>query len=178
MANTRREERKPRVVERDAFEKYLVERKSVVKVTQGGRHNRYSVLVVVGDKKGQVGYATGKSKDFAIAMEKATNAAKKNLVKVPVINGTIPHDVEGKHNSTKVLMLSAKQGTGIIAGSATRYVLELAGYTDITAKKHGSNNKLNMVIATIEGLKSLRTAEQIAELRGKTVEEIGGTSNE
>lgn len=178
MANAKREERKPRVVEQDAFEKYVVDRKSVVKVTAGGRHNRWRILVVVGDKKGQIGYGIGKSKDPTIATEKATNAAKRNLVKVPIIDGTIPHEMLGKYNSTKVVMLPAKQGNGIIAGSAVRYVLELAGYTDITAKKHGSNNKLNMVLATIEGLKSLRTVEQIAELRGKTVEEIlGGASN-
>lgn len=176
MANTKREDRKPRV-EQDAFEKYMVERKSVVKVTSGGRHNRWRVLVVVGDKKGQIGYGIGKSKDITIATEKATNAAKRNLITVPIINGTVPHDIIGKHNSTKVLIMPAKQGNGIIAGSATRYVLELAGYTDVTAKKHGANNKLNMVIATLEGLKALRTAEQIAELRGKTVEEIGGVSN-
>ena len=178
MANTKREERKPRVVEQDAFEKIVIDRKSVVKVTAGGRHNRWRILVVVGDRKGHIGFGLGKSKDPTIATEKATNAAKRNLITVPIVNGTVPHDVLGKYNSTKVVILPAKNGNGIIAGSAVRYVLALAGYTDITAKKHGSNNKLNMVLATIEGLKSLRTAEQIAELRGKTVEELlGGATN-
>ncbi len=174
MANTRREDRRPRV-EQDAFEKYVADRKRVVKVTQGGRHDRWRVLVVVGDKKGQIGYGIGKSKNMSTAVEKATNAAKRNLVSVPIVNGTLPHDVIGKYNSTKMIMMPAKQGNGLIAGSVARYVLELAGYQDVTVKKHGSNNKLNMVLATLEGLKQLRTIEQIAELRGKTVEELGGS---
>lgn len=177
MANTKREERKQRA-EQDGFESRVIEKNRVVKVTAGGRRDRMRVLVVVGNKKGQIGFGVGKSKDMATATEKATNSAKKNLVSVPIIDGTIPHEIVGKHNSTKVLIMPAKKGNGIIAGSAVRYVLELAGYTDITAKKHGASNKLNMVQASIEGLKSLRTAEQIAELRGKTVEEIvGGETN-
>ena len=176
MANIKREDRKPRV-ERDAFERYVVESKNVVKVTEGGRQRRASVLVLVGDKKGKIGYGLGKSKDKAIANEKAVNTAKKNLINVPIVDGTVPHDVVGKHNSTRVLIMPAKKGNGIIAGSATRYLLSLAGYTDVSAKIHGSNNKLNIILATLEGLKSLRTAEEIAALRGKTVEEIGGTPN-
>ncbi len=168
----KREERKPRVVENDGFDKKLVEIRRVTKVVKGGRTLRFSALVVVGNKKGLVGYGMGKAAEVSVAVEKATQSAKKNLIKVPIVNGTIPHEITGCFSSTMVLMLPSKEGTGIIAGGAARSVLELSGIRDITAKNHGSSNKINCVKATINGLTSMRTAEQIAALRGKTVEEL------
>ena len=167
----RREERKPRV-QNDGFDKVLVEVRRVTKVVKGGRTLRMSALVIVGNKKGQIGFGLGKAIETNDAIEKATQQAKKNLITVPIVNNTIPHEVVGKYSATSILMLPSKEGTGIIAGGAARSVLELTGIKNITAKKHGSNNKINVVRATFEGLKALRTAEQIAELRGKTVEEI------
>ncbi len=168
----KREDRKPKVVENDGFDKRLVEVRRVTKVVKGGRTLRFSALVVVGNKKGLVGYGLGKAAEVSVAVEKATQAAKKNLIKVPMVNGTIPHEIVGKYSSTKILMLPSKQGTGVIAGGAARSILELSGLKDITTKTHGSTNKINGVKATINGLTSLRTAEQIAAFRGKTVEEL------
>lgn len=168
----KREERKPKVVENDGFDKRLVEVRRVTKVVKGGRTLRFSALVVVGNKKGLVGYGLGKAAEVSVAVEKATQAAKKNLIKVPMVNGTIPHEIVGKYSSTKIIMLPSKEGTGVIAGGAARSILELSGLKDITTKTHGSTNKINGVKATINGLVSLRTAEQIAAFRGKTVEEL------
>ena len=168
----KREERKPRIEVSDGFDKKLVEVRRVVKVVKGGRTLRFSALVVVGNKKGQIGYGIGKAAEVSVAVEKATQSAKKNLITVPIVDGTIPHEVVGKFSSTSIIMLPSKQGTGIIAGGAARAVLELSGIKDITAKNHGSTNKINGVKATFKGLLSLRTKEQIAELRGKSVEEI------
>ena len=169
---TKKEDRKPRVEVSDGFDKKLVEVRRVVKVVKGGRTLRFSALVVVGNKNCQVGYGIGKAAEVSVAVEKATQSAKRNLINVPIVNGTIPHEVIGKYSSTSIIMLPSKQGTGIIAGGAARAVLELSGIKDITAKNHGSTNKINGVKATIQGLLSLRTKEQIAELRGKSVEEI------
>lgn len=168
----KREDKKPKVVENDGFDKRLVEVRRVTKVVKGGRTLRFSALVVVGNKKGLVGYGLGKAAEVSVAVEKATQAAKKNLIKVPMVNGTIPHEIVGKYSSTKILMLPSKEGTGVIAGGAARSILELSGLKDITTKTHGSTNKINGVKATINGLTSLRTAEQIAAFRGKTVEEL------
>ncbi len=167
----KKEERKPRV-QNDGFDKVMVDVRRVAKVVKGGRTLRISALVVVGNKKGQIGFGIGKAVEANEAIEKATQQAKKNLITVPIVNDTIPHEVIGKFSSTSILMLPSKEGNGIIAGGAARIVLELSGIKNITAKKHGSNNKINVVRATFEGLKLLRTAEQIAELRGKSVEEI------
>lgn len=169
----KREERKPRNNQvNDGFVSKLVDVRRVVKVVKGGRTLRFSALVVVGDKKGHVGYGTGKAAEVSVAVEKATTSAKKNLITVPIVDGTIPHETIGKFSSTSIIMLPSKQGTGIIAGGSARAVLELSGLKDITAKNHGSTNKINGVKATIKGLLSLRTKEQIAELRGKSVEEL------
>ena len=133
---------------------------------------RFSALVVVGNKNGLVGMGIGKANEVPEAVEKATAAAKKNLISVPIVGTTIPHDIIGKYGSSSVHMFSAPQGTGVIAGGSARAVIELAGIKDIVTKSHGSNNKINGVRATIEGLKLLRTREEIAALRGKSVEEI------
>ena len=168
----KREFRKPRIEEKDEFDKKLLEVRRVTKVVKGGRTMRFSALVVVGDKKGRVGMGTAKASEVPMAVEKATKAAKKNLVNVPVVNGTVPYETIGKFSTTRVIIMPSKAGTGVIAGGAARSVFELAGYTDITSKIHGSTNKINTVRATLNALKDMRTAEQIAMLRGKSVEEL------
>ena len=146
----------------------------VTKVVKGGRNFRFSALVVVGDENGHVGVGLGKSIEIPEAIRKGIDDAKKNLVKVPVVNTTVPHNIIGQFGKGKIYIMSALEGTGVIAGGATRAVLELAGYTNVRAKSVGSNNPRNMVNATINGLSRLRTAEEIAELRGKTVDELFG----
>ena len=168
----KREFKKPRMEERDEFDKKLLEVRRVTKVVKGGRTMRFAALVVVGDKKGRVGMGTAKAAEVPMAVEKATKAAKKNLVTVPVVNGTVPYETIGKFSTTRIIIMPSKAGTGVIAGGAARSVFELAGYTDITSKIHGSTNKINTVRATLNALKDMRTAEQIAMLRGKSVEEL------
>lgn len=165
-------ERRERKREESEFDKALVSVRRVTKVVKGGRTMRFSALVVVGDRKGTVGIGTGRAKEVPSAIDKATIQAKNNLKKINVINGTIPHDIVGKYGTSKVLMLPAKQGSGVIAGGSARAVLELAGIKDIVTKIHGSTNKINCVKATIRGLLSLRTKEGVALARGKSVEEI------
>lgn len=172
MAQQKREFRKPRVEEKDEFEKKLISVRRVTKVVKGGKNMRLSALVVVGDKKGKVGMGISKAIETPAAIEKAGKSAKKALINVPIIDGTIPHEVIGKFAKTSVKMLPAKQGSGLIAGGAARQVLELAGIKDISAKIYGSTDPINVVRATLNGLKSLRTKEQVAMLRGKSVEEI------
>lgn len=167
----KREERKSKVVS-DGFDSKLIEIRRVAKVVKGGRTLRFSALVVVGNKKGQIGFGTAKSRENSEAIEKATHEAKKNLITIPIVNGTIPHAVVGEYGSVRVNMLPSKEGTGIIAGGSARSVLELSGIKDITAKNHGSSNKINSVRAVMEGLKSLRTPEQVASLRGISVEDL------
>ncbi len=154
------------------FDKKLVEVRRVAKVVKGGRTLRFSALVVVGNKNGLVGVGIGKANEVPEAVEKATASAKKNLISVPIVGTTIPHNVIGKFGSSNVHMFPAPQGTGVIAGGSARAVVELAGIKDIVTKAHGSNNKINGVKATLEGLKLLRTREEIAALRGKSPEEI------
>ena len=168
----KREFRKPRVEEKDEFDKKLISVRRVTKVVAGGRNMRLSALVVVGDKKGRVGMGLSKAIETPSAIDKATKAAKKALINVPVINGTIPHEIIGKFAKTQVILIPAKQGSGLIAGGAARPVLELAGYRDVTAKIHGSTDRINVVRATLNALKALRTKEQVAMLRGISVEEL------
>ena len=164
--------RKPREEIKDEFDKTTVSLRRVSKTVKGGRNPSFSALVVVGDKKGRVGMGLSKALEVPAAMDKAGKAARKAVVNVPVIDGTIPHAVIGKFAKTSVKMLPSKKGSGLIAGGAARIVLDLAGYTDITAKIYGSTDKINVVRATLNGLKQLRTKEQVAMLRGKSVEEI------
>ncbi|SUY48247.1 30S ribosomal protein S5 [Clostridium putrefaciens] len=146
----------------------------VTKVVKGGRNFRFSALVVVGDENGHVGVGMGKSAEIPEAIRKGIEDAKKNLIEVPMVGTTIPHGIDGIFGTGRVLIMPATEGTGVIAGGAARAVLELAGLKDVRAKSLGSKNPRNMVNATINGLSRLRTAEQIAKLRGKNVEEILG----
>ena len=158
--------------EDDGLQKKLVEVRRVTKVVKGGRTMRFSALVVVGDGKGKVGVGTGKAAEIPQAIEKATQQAKRTMVDVALVGTTIPHEITGVFGRGKVLMLPAEAGTGVIAGGAVRNVLEVCGVKDIRTKAIGSNNPINCVRATIEGLKGLHTIEQVAALRGKSVEEL------
>lgn len=156
------------------IETKVLEIRRVTKVVKGGRNFRFSALVVVGDENGHVGVGMGKSIEIPEAIRKGIEDAKKNLVEVAMVGTTVPHNIEGKFGTGRVLIMKSKEGTGVIAGGPVRAVLELAGLKDVRAKSLGSNNPRNMVNATIDGLSKVRTAEQIAKLRGKTVEEILG----
>jgi len=146
----------------------------VTKVVKGGRNFRFAALVVVGDENGHVGVGMGKSIEIPEAIRKGVEDAKKNLVEVKIVGTTVPHQIDGIFGTGQVVIMPAAEGTGIIAGGPARVVLELAGFKDVRAKSLGSNNPSNMVKATINGLSNLRTAEEIAALRGKSVEEIIG----
>ncbi|MDD3705675.1 MAG: 30S ribosomal protein S5 [Clostridiaceae bacterium] len=146
----------------------------VAKVVKGGRNFRFSAIVVVGDLNGYVGVGTGKSVEIPEAIRKGMEDAKKNMIRVPMVGTTIPHEVTGVSGAGKVLLMPAKEGTGVIAGGPARAVLELAGIKDIRTKSLRSNNPRNVVNATITGLASLKTVEDVAKLRGKAVEEILG----
>lgn len=150
----------------------LVAVNRVTKVVKGGRNFRFSALVVVGDGEGNVGAGLGKAAEIPEAIKKAVKDAKKNMIKVPIVGTSIPHVVKGQFGRASVLMLPAEEGAGVIAGGPARAVLEAAGVRDIRTKSYGSSNPINCVKATLQGLAALRTAEDIARLRGKTVEEV------
>ena len=155
------------------LEETVVSIKRVTKVVKGGRNMRFAALVVVGDKNGHVGAGLGKAIEIPEAIRKGKEDAMKKLVKVPVNEvGSIPHDFIGIFGSAEVLLKSSPEGTGIIAGGPSRAVLELAGYKNIRSKALGSNNKQNVVLATIAGLKEIKTPEEVARLRGKSVDEL------
>ena len=156
------------------FKEKLVAVNRVTKVVKGGRNFRFAALVVVGDEKGRVGAGIGKAAEISEAIRKGVEDAKKHLITVPLVGTSIPHSANGLFGTGKVVLMPAPEGTGVIAGGAARAVLELAGIKDIRTKSYGTNNRINMVKATLEGLKLLRSAEQVAKLRGKTVEEILG----
>ena len=157
------------------FEELVIEVKSVVKVNKGGRQRRFSATVVIGDRKGRVGLGIGKANEVPDAIKKAIQAANKNLVRIPLVDGrTIQHEVTGINGAAKVFLKPAAAGTGVIAGGAVRAVLELAGVRDILSKSLGSRTKLNMATATINALKSVKSVSEVAKLRGKTEEEILG----
>ena len=152
----------------------IVNIRRVAKTVKGGRNMRFSVTMVVGDGAGHVGIGLGKAAEIPEAVRKATEDAKKKMVEVPIVGTTIPHKETGIFGAGKVLIMPAAPGTGVIAGGSVRMVLEHAGIKDVRAKSIGSNNSVNMALATIEALSSLKTVEQVARLRGKTKEEILG----
>ena len=158
--------------ENDGLIKKLICVNRVTKVVKGGRNMRFAALVVIGDGAGKVGCAMGKANEVPEAIDKATARAKKNMFPVALLGTTIPHEVLGKFGSGSVLMMPADEGTGVIAGGPVRAVMEAVGIKNIRTKSHGSQNSGNCVKAAIEGLKELKTAEQVAALRGKSVEEI------
>ena len=174
FAHKSKGDRRERTQKKEAseFDKRVVSVRRVTKVVKGGRTLRFSALVVVGDGKGRVGLGIGKSKDVSSAIEKATTIAKRNVKNIPIVDGTIPHENIGRFSATKILLLPAPEGTGVIAGGSARAVIELAGIKNIVTKTHGSSNKINCVKATMAGLLSLRTKEEIARRRGISVEEI------
>ena len=152
----------------------LVSINRVAKVVKGGRNFRFSALMVVGDENGHVGVGMGKAAEIPEAVRKGVEDAKRHMIEIPLVGTSIPHAVEGKFGKGHVRMLPAQEGTGVIAGGPARAVLEMVGIKDIRTKSFGSNNPANRVKATMDGLRQLRTAEEIAKLRGKTVEEILG----
>ena len=156
----------------DGLCKKLIQVNRITKVVKGGRKMRFSALVVIGDENGRVGCGAGKANEVPEAIEKATAQAKKSMKKVAMVGSTIPHTVIGKFGRGSVLMMPAPEGTGVIAGGPVRAVMEAAGIKNIRTKSHGSNNPVNMVKAVITGLNELKTVEEVAALRGKTVEEI------
>ena len=169
-----KDEKLRKEVEEPEFEERVVTINRVTKVVKGGRRYRFAALVVIGDKKGRVGFGTGKANEVPDAIKKAVESAKKNIITVATVNTTIPHEVTGVYGAGRVFLAPAAQGTGVIAGGPVRAVVELAGISDILSKSLGSTTPINVVRATIEGLKNLETAEQVAARRGKTVEEIRG----
>ena len=171
--NDRRDNRRGREESSEYIEK-LVSLNRVSKTVKGGRIMKFSALMVVGDGKGKVGFGMGKAGEVSEAIRKGIEDAKKNMVKVSLKGTTIPHEIIGKFGAGEVLMKPAPQGTGVIAGGAVRAVLEVAGISDIRTKCLRSNNPCNVVTATFEGLKALRTVEEVAAVRGKDAKEILG----
>ena len=157
------------------FEELVIDVKSVVKVTKGGRRRRYSATVVVGDRKGKVGLGSGKANEVPDAIKKAIQDANKKMITIPLIEGrTVAHEMIGTSGAARVIIKPAPAGTGIIAGGSVRAILELAGIRDVVSKSLGARTKINTATAALNALKAMKTVEQVAALRGKTVEEILG----
>ena len=157
------------------YEELVIDVKSVVKVTKGGRRRRYSATVVVGDRKGKVGLGIGKANEVPDAIKKAIQDANKKMITIPLIDGrTVAHEMIGTSGAARVIIKPAPAGTGIIAGGAVRAILELAGIRDVVSKSLGARTKINTATAALNALKAMKTVEQVAALRGKTVEEILG----
>jgi len=169
MQNNRRFDKEPA-----EFKERLVSINRVAKVVKGGKNFRFTALMVVGNEKGKVGVGLGKAAEIPEAVRKGVEDAKRHMIEVPIVGTSIPHAVEGRFGKGHVRMLPAEEGAGVIAGGPARAVLEMVGIHDIRTKSYGSNNPSNCVKATIDGLSQLRTAEQIAKARGKSVEEILG----
>lgn len=168
--NRQKRNEKPKEV--DLFEDRVVSINRVTKVVKGGRNIRFTALAVVGDKNGTIGFGTGKSLEIPDAINKAIQMARKNLVKVNIVNGTVPHEVTGVYGAGRVFLKPAPEGTGVIAGGPVRVICELAGIANVLSKNLGSKTPINIVRATFEGLKDLTTAEAVAKLRGIPLEKL------
>ncbi|OIQ69440.1 30S ribosomal protein S5 [mine drainage metagenome] len=158
----------------DGLREKMIAVNRVTKVVKGGRILGFAALTVVGDGDGRIGMGKGKAREVPVAVQKAMEQARRNMVKVPLKGGTLHHKVFGQHGASNVMMLPAVQGTGIIAGGPMRAMFEVLGITDIVAKSHGSSNPYNMVRATLDALGNMKSAQEVAMKRGKTVEEILG----
>ncbi|WP_161878064.1 30S ribosomal protein S5 [Alkalibacterium sp. MB6] len=156
------------------LEDRVVEINRVTKVVKGGRRLRFAALVVVGDRNGHVGFGTGKAQEVPEAIRKAIEDAKNNIVQVPIVGTTLPHEVIGRHGGGRIMLKPAVAGSGVSAGGPARAVLELAGVHDVSSKSVGSSSPINVIRATINGISQLKRAEEVAKLRGKTVEELLG----
>jgi small subunit ribosomal protein S5 len=165
-------DRRDRDDDRPQFEQRVVEINRVAKVQQGGRRFSFTALVVMGDRSGRVGIGYGKAKEVAMAIQKAEEYAKRSMMRVPMIGTTIPHEIIGEDGAARVMLKPAAPGSGVIAGGAVRAVLECAGIEDCLAKILGTSNPINVVHATIAGLKGLRRPEEIARVRGRSIEEV------
>lgn len=160
--------------ESDGYQQKLISVRRTAKVVKGGRQFGFSALVVTGDGEGRVGFGTGKAKEVPAAIQKATDAARRNMVQIHLKNKTLQHAIVSRHGASRVKMLPASDGTGVIAGNAMRAIFEVMGVENILAKSIGSTNPINVVRATIKGLRDMSSPEQVAAKRGKTVEEILG----
>ena len=158
----------------DGMREKMIAVNRVTKVVKGGRILGFAALTVVGDGDGRVGMGKGKSKEVPVAVQKAMEEARRKMIKVSLKNGTLQHTVHGRHGASSVMMIPAKEGTGVIAGGPMRAIFEVMGVTNVVAKSHGSTNPYNMVRATIDGLSKMNTPSEIAAKRGKSVEEILG----
>jgi len=172
MARQERERDNSRTSEDSGLKEKLVSLNRVAKVTKGGRTFSFAAVVVVGDGKGTIGQGLGKAREVSEAISKAVKDAEKNVIKVPILNGTIPHEAHGKFDAGRVLIKPAAHGTGVIAGGAMRAVLEMAGIQDVLAKSQGSSNPHNVVKATLAALASLRSPVEVARQRGITLEKL------
>ena len=166
--------RNPRSNEPEFAVEKIVDTNRVAKVVKGGRNFSFNATVVVGNKEGKVGVGTGKANEIVNAIQKAKGRAGKTMFTIPIVKGTIPHEIIGRFGASRIMLKPASPGTGIIAGGPARAILEAAGIQDILTKSLGSNTSANVVKATVNGLKELRTIAQVARLRGKTIEEISG----